>query len=127
MAYSGQVTASRCSVAPFFDVLPSARLGSHYMGPMVATSGEPSYPAWVLLQLTNTKTSGSVADKFSSCPSEPALCPVLALYTYVSLAKMLVIAKYVDHESSLWLGTTPSTDGGVTSIAGRIPAAGQAR
>ena len=92
-----------------FDVLPSARLGSHYMGPMVATSGEPSYPAWVLLQLTNTKTSGSVAHKFSSCPSEPALCPVLALYTYVSLAKMLVIAKYVDLESSIWLGTTPST------------------
>jgi hypothetical protein len=27
------------------------------------------------------------------------------------LAKKLVIAKYVDHESSIWLGTTPGTDG----------------
>jgi hypothetical protein len=93
----------------------------------VEAAGEPSYPEWVLLRLTNTKTSGSVEHKIPSCPSEPALCPVLALYTYVSLAKKLVIAKYVNHEFSIWLGTTPSTDGGVTSIAGRIPAAGQAR
>ena len=95
-----------------FDDLPSARLGS-YWGPMVEKAGEPSFPDWVILRLTNTKTSGSVEHRVPSCPSEPALCPVLALYTYVSLAKKLVIAKYVDHVSSIWLGTTASSDGGV--------------
>jgi hypothetical protein len=29
------------------------------------------------------------------------------------LAKKLDIAKYVDHESSIWLGINPGTDGGV--------------
>ena len=95
-----------------FDDLPSARLGS-YWGPMVEKAGEPSFPDWVILRLTNTKTSGSVEHRVPSCPSEPALCPVLALYTYVSLAKKLVIAKYVDHVSSIWLGTTSGSDGGV--------------
>jgi hypothetical protein len=43
------------------------------------------------------------------CPSEPALCPVLALSAYIKLCQDLDIAAYIDHVSSIWLGTT---DGG---------------
>jgi hypothetical protein len=53
-----------------------------------------------------------VEHKIPFCPSEPAHCPVLALFTYVKLCKDLDIATYIDHESSIWLGTTAGRNGG---------------
>jgi hypothetical protein len=79
------------------------KIMSTLMTPLIHLSDESS----------SSTASKKVPSSTASCPSEPALCPVLALYTYVSLAKKLVIAKCVDHESSIWLGTTSSTDGGV--------------
>jgi hypothetical protein len=53
-----------------------------------------------------------VEHKIPFCPSEPALCPVLALFAYVKICKDLDITAYTDHESSIWLGTTAGRNGG---------------
>ena len=95
-----------------FDDLPSSRLGS-FWGPTSILDDGSSCPEWVLLRLTSTKTSGEVEHKVPFCPSEPALCPVLALFSYISLVKTLSISPHVAAESSLWLGITASTDAGL--------------
>ena len=94
-----------------FDDIPSSRLGS-FWGPTSKMDDGSTCPEWVILRLTSTKTSGLVEHKVPFCPSEPALCPVLALFTYISLVKTLSISPHVAAESSLWLGTTAGTDGG---------------
>jgi len=94
-----------------FDDIPSSRLGS-FWGPTSKMDDGSTCPEWVILRLTSTKTSGLVEHKVPFCPSEPALCQVLALFTYISLVKTLSISPHVAAESSLWLGTTAGTDGG---------------
>ena len=57
-----------------------------------------------------------VEHKIPFCPSEPALCPVLALLAYIKLCKDLDIATYIDHESSIWLGTTAGKNDGKNRV-----------
>ena len=93
-----------------FDVKQDSSLGSHW-GPMTTTDGGQQCPEWVLIRLSKTKTSGLVEHKIPFCPSEPALCPVLALYAYVKMYKGLKLASYVNHEASIWLGITAGREG----------------
>jgi hypothetical protein len=85
--------------------------GSHW-GPMSKLDNGVEVPDWVVLRLSHTKSSGVTEVKIPCCPSEPALCPVHALFTYVNLVKSFPMPYYVTHSSTIWLGFTQSSDGG---------------
>ena len=93
-----------------FEVKQDSSLGSHW-GPLTTTDGGQQCPEWVFVRLTKTKTSGMVEHKIPFCPSEPALCPVLALYVYVKLYKGQKLASYINQDSSIWLGVTAGREG----------------
>ena len=89
-------------------VTPSS--GSRW-GPLRQLEDDSSFPEWVILRLSKTKTSGSVEDKILLDPSEPALCPVANLFTYVQMCvKLGDIAPFAGEEHSIFLGTTKGTD-----------------
>ena len=64
-------------------------------------------PEFVRLWLTQTKSSGATEHIINCLKSEPALCPVAALFTYVSMYRKLDgIVSPIDKTESLFMSVT---------------------
>ena len=97
----------------FISPLPSTPSSGSRWGPLHQVVDGSEFPEWVILCLSSTKTSGSVEDKILLDSSEPALCPVANLYTYVQMCiKNGDIASFAEGKHSIFLGTTMGTDSG---------------
>ena len=77
---------------------------SSYWGPMSTLNDGTTCPEFVRLWLTQTKSSGATEHIIYCLKSEPALCPVAALFTYVSMYRKLGgIASPIDKTESVFL------------------------
>ena len=80
---------------------------SSYWGPMSTLDDGTICPEFVRLLLTQTKSSNTAEHIIYSLKSEPALCPVAALFTYVSMHKKLKdIVSPIDKTESIFLSVT---------------------
>ena len=94
-----------------FDEFQDPSLGSHW-GPLSKSEDGEICPEWVHLRLTSTKTTGLLEVRIPFCPTEPALCPVLALYSYVKMHVGLPMAHHVGPTSPIWLITNSDMTSG---------------
>ena len=94
-----------------YDEVQDPSLGSHW-GPLSKSEDGEICPEWVHLRLTSTKTTGLLEVRIPFCPTEPALCPVLALYSYVKMHVGLPMAHHVGPTSPIWLITNSDMTSG---------------
>ena len=91
----------------FDDPTVQTDKSSSYWGPMSTLDDGTSCPEFVRLLLTQTKSSNTAEHIIYSLKSEPALCPVAALFTYVSMHKKLKdIVSPIDKTESIFLSVT---------------------
>jgi hypothetical protein len=87
---------------------------SSYWGPMTALDDGSTCPEFVHLVLTQTKTTEVVEHRIGCLRSDAALCPVAALFTYVTMCKTQGdMAKSLSKTDSVFMGITKSKDNGV--------------
>ena len=97
----------------FSDPTEQSDTSSHW-GPMSSLTGGMRCPSWVSLRLSKTKTSGPVTSKIEFLPSEPALCPVANLFTYVQICrKKGNFAEFITAQHCIFTGNSTQREGGV--------------
>jgi len=96
----------------FSDISNQADTSCSRWGPMTELDDGTPCPEYVVLILSNTKATGKTEWRIDCMKGEAGLCPVAALFTYISMCKSQGdICTSLTSDDSIFLGITKSKDG----------------